>query len=171
VTIELTDQQRAILEGITRSGKTSFSEVLRATIVLKAAAGARNAAMAEELGTSSETVRLWRGRWKQAVAQLGGIEREGVAQELRTAIQEVLADEPRAGRPATYTAEQICQLLAVACESPAQSGRPVSHWSPRELADEVNKRGLVPGVSVRSVGRFLKRGRLETAAMSVLVEQ
>ena len=170
-TIELSDQQRTILEGIMRSSKTAVSAVLRATIVLKAATGMRNATIAAELGTSSETVRLWRGRWQQAGAQLESMEREGGGKELRRAIAAVLADEPRAGRPATYTAEQICQLIAVACEVPEQSGRPVSHWSPRELADEVTKRGLAPGISVRSVGRFLKRGRLETASMSVLGEQ
>ena len=171
VTIELSDQQQTILEGITRSSKTAVSAVLRATIVLKAAAGMRNVTIAAELGTSSETVRLWRGRWQQAVTQLERIEGEGGGKELRTAIAGVLADEPRTGRPATYTAEQLCQLIAVACAAPEQSGRPVSHWSPRELADEVHKRGIAPGISVRSVGRFLKRGGLETASMSVLVEQ
>jgi putative transposase len=133
VTIELSDQQRTILEGIMRSSKTAVSAVRRATSVLKAATGMRNATIAAELGTSSETVRLWRGRWQQAGTQLESMEREGGGKELRMAIAAVLAEEPRAGRPATYTAEQIGQLIAVACEVPEQSGRPVSHWSPREF--------------------------------------
>ena len=42
----------------------------------------------------------------------------------------------------------------MACETPEKSGRPVSHWTPRKLADEVVKRGIVPSISVRHVGRF-----------------
>jgi putative transposase len=69
-----------------------------------------------------------------------------------------LADHPRAGTPATCTAEQIVQIVAVACEDPADSGRPVSHWTPREVAEEVRKRGLMETISTRRVGRFLQSG-------------
>ncbi len=50
------------------------------------------------------------------------------------------------------------QVVAVACEQPQSSNRPISHWTPRELALEVVKRGIVPEISPRSVARFLKRG-------------
>ena len=70
----------------------------------------------------------------------------------------------RSGTPATFTAEQIVQRVAVACEDPADSGRPLSHWTPREVADEVRKRGIVETISTRSVGRFLKSGRLTAAS-------
>src|SRR2546425_6097364 len=43
------------------------------------------------------------------------------------------------------------------CEKPSESERPISHWSQREIADKVMRRGLVPSISQRSVGRFLKR--------------
>ena len=69
-------------------------------------------------------------------------------------IHEVLRDNPRSGTPATFTAEQICQIVAVGCEPPADSGRPVSHWTPTELADEVVKRGIVSSISPRRVGLF-----------------
>jgi len=69
-----------------------------------------------------------------------------------------LADPPRAGPPAPLTAEQSVQIVAVACEDPADSGRPVSHWTPREVAEEVRQRGLSETISTRSVGRFLKSG-------------
>lgn len=56
-----------------------------------------------------------------------------------------------------FTADQIALILAVACEPPDKSGRPVTHWTSRELADEVIKRGIVATISVRQVGRFLKQ--------------
>jgi len=74
-----------------------------------------------------------------------------------------LSDLPRSGTPPKFTAEQLVQIMAVACEAPAESGRPVSHWTPPELADEVVKRQIVESISPSSVWRFLKSGRLKTA--------
>jgi putative transposase len=82
-----------------------------------------------------------------------------------------LADHPRAGTPATFTAEQIVQIVAVACEDPADSGRPVSHWTPREVAEEVRKRGLIETISTRSVGRFLKSGGFTAPSGRVLAQR
>ena len=45
--------------------------------------------------------------------------------------------------------------MAVACELPEQSDRPITHWTTRELADEVIKREIVPSISARTVGRIL----------------
>ncbi len=59
--------------------------------------------------------------------------------------------------------EQIVQIVAVACEQPQSSIRPVSHWTPRELAQEVVKRGIVQEISPRSVARFFKRGNATAA--------
>jgi putative transposase len=75
---------------------------------------------------------------------------------LEAAIEDVLSDNPRSGCPATFAPEQIARIIAVACEPPADSGRPVTHWSPTELAEEVVARGIVPSISVRHIGRFLK---------------
>jgi putative transposase len=75
---------------------------------------------------------------------------------LETAIEDVLSDNPRSGRPGTFVPDQVARILAVACEPPENSGRPVTHWTPRELAEEVVARGIVPSISVRHVGRFLK---------------
>jgi putative transposase len=89
---------------------------------------------------------------------------------LRGAIEDVLGDLPRAGCGGKFTAEQIAQIIAVACEPPDKSGRPVSHWTPRELADEVVKRGIVPSISVRHVGRFLKDGGTSAAQEPLLAQ-
>ena len=82
----------------------------------------------------------------------------------------MLADEPRPGTPATFTLEQLCQLMALACESPEVSGRPVTRWTPHESADEVGRQGIVDVISPRTVGRFLKRSGLTAASVSVLAQ-
>jgi hypothetical protein len=83
---------------------------------------------------------------------------------------ERVQDAPRPGAPATFSAEQWCQIIALACEPPEASGRPISHWTPRELADEACKRGIVERISERHVGRFLKSGRPQTAPQSLLAQ-
>ena len=99
------------------------------------------------------------------------MEEEGVGdKELRQSIESILADAPRSGAPPTFTAEQIVQIVAVSCENPEQSGRPVTHWTPGELANEVVKRGIVKSISPRQVGRFLKGGRPETVSDALLAE-
>src|SRR5262245_27093334 len=78
---------------------------------------------------------------------------------------------PRPGGPATFSPEQIVQIVAVACEPPERSGRPISHWSARELAEEVKKRQVVSDISARTVSRFLKAGRAAAAQEPVLAER
>jgi hypothetical protein len=89
---------------------------------------------------------------------------------LHSLIAKVLADAPRAGVAPTFTAEQIVQIINLACTPPAASGRPVDAWTPRELADEAQKRQIVASISPRSVGRFLKTGRSAAASQSLLAE-
>lgn len=81
---------------------------------------------------------------------------------LRRAIEKVLSDAPRSGRRPTRTAEQVTPILALACEErPEQCGRPVSHWTHRELADEAVRRGIVPSISPAQVGRYLRAAQLQ----------
>jgi putative transposase len=75
---------------------------------------------------------------------------------LETAIEDVLSDNPRSGCPGTFAPDQIARIIAVACEPPEDSGRPVTHWTPTELAEEVVARRIVSSISVRHVGRLLK---------------
>jgi hypothetical protein len=76
-------------------------------------------------------------------------------------LETVLADAPRAGAPDTFTPEQRVAIIAVSCEPPSLSGRPVSHWTPRELADEVVQRGIVSAISERTIGRLWEEARLK----------
>jgi transposase-like protein len=134
---------REVLEQLVRTHSTPQQLAVRARIILHAADGVRVRPSARELGVWPKTVRYWRKRWRQAP--------DGQV------VPERLADAPRSGAPATFTPEQICAVLAMTCEKPSESERPISHWSQREIADEAIRRGLVPGISQRSVGRFLKK--------------
>ena len=168
--LHVTSRQRKILEQIVRRANSSQAEATRAKIILAAADGLNNQHIAHHLDLHLQTARMWRGRWAQAEERLAAIESDGDEAALREAIRDVLSDAPRPGTPATFTPEQLCQIVAVGCEPPAQSGRPVTHWTPIELADEVVQRGIVSRISPRSVGRFLKRGRPQAASVSVLAE-
>lgn len=81
---------------------------------------------------------------------------------LKERIMNVLSDEFRRGSQPKFSVEQIVQIVAMACEDPGQSERPVTHWTPRELGLEAVKRGIVEQISPRSVGRFLKWGNSQT---------
>ena len=171
--IVLTDPQRETLEHLTRRRSTTQGLVRRARIVLAAAEGHNNEHIARRLGINRETARLWRRVWSDAQELLAAAEKEEISEKaLRECVEEVLADAPRSGAPATFAPEQIVQIVALACEDPREdSGRPVSHWTPRELADEAVKRGIVGSISVRSVGRFLGRGGSETPQDTLLAKQ
>jgi transposase len=136
-------EQREALEHLIRTHSTSQQLALRARIIVQAADGMGVRASARELGVWPKTVRYWRKRWRKGAEGLSVAER--------------LADAQRSGAPATFTPEQICALVAMTCEKPSESERPISHWSQREIADEAMRRGLIPSISQRSVGRFLKK--------------
>ena len=140
--ITLGESQRRVLEGLEGAHGTPQQLALRARIVLWADEGVSVHETARRLGVWPKTVRRWRQRWSSASD--GDLAAR-------------LSDAPRSGTPAKFTPEQVCAIIAVACEKPAASGRAVSHWSQREVADEAMKRGLVDKISQRSVGRFFKR--------------
>jgi putative transposase len=130
--------------------------VLRAHIILLAFDRWQNGAIANHLGCERHAVGLWRRRWADAFDNLVRIECLEGPTALETAIKDVLRDNHRSGCPGTFAPDQIARILAVACEPPEDSGRPVTHWTPAELAEEVVAREIVPSISVRHVGRFLK---------------
>ena len=134
---------RDALEALVRAHSTSQQLALRARMILHAADNIGVRESARELDVWPKTVRYWRKRWREAP--------DGQS------VPERLCDAPRSGAPATYTPEQICAVIAMTCERPSESERPISHWSQREIADEAIRRGQVPSISQRSVGRFLKK--------------
>jgi putative transposase len=166
--IDLTPRQRSVLEKIVRHRKSPQALVVRSRVILHAASGMRNEHIAAALPLSSKSVWKWRRRWLEAAVQWADVEAEVDEPTWRGLIHHVLSDAPRSGCPGTFTPEQICQIVVVACESPQAGGRPLSHWTLSTLADEVVKRGLVERISLRTIGRFLKRSRSQTPSDSLL---
>jgi hypothetical protein len=143
----------------------------RVTILLALDANPCLVATAADLGLNRISVRLWRDRWLTAAEALSRAEDDRVSDpQLLSLIEQILDDAPRPGGPATFRPEQIVQIVAVACEPPDRSGRPISHWTARELADEAKKRRIVADISPRTVGRFLKTGGLAAASQPVLAQ-
>lgn len=160
--IKLTERQKATLGQITRRQTASQNLVRRANIIMTVAEGMNNQQAAQRLTLHRETVSIWRERWLRCTPTLRVAEKEDVGvHEWQELIEMVLSDAPRIGTPATFTPEQIVQIVAVACEDPQLSGRPITHWTPRELADEVIERKIVTTISPRSVGRFLDEADLK----------
>lgn len=91
--------------------------------------------LAKRLGVDRRRVRRWRGRWVRAQAERTECEAEDASEgDLEACVRAVLADRARSGAPPTFEPVQVAALIALACEDPAESGRPVSHWTPSELA-------------------------------------
>ena len=144
--VTLSEAERSELEELVRRHSTPQQQALRGRIILAAAQGNNNSQIARELDVCVDTVRSWRRRW------LG---RHSVSlQDLP--VSERLEDVPRPGRPSQITAEQTCQVLALACEQPKE--RPISQWTGREIADEVMRRGIIARISPRHAARLVKRG-------------
>lgn len=103
--------------------------------------------------------------------RLASAEEEGVKdKDLRAMIGDALSDSYRSGAPPKFTAEQVAQVIALACEDPSESGLPVSHWTPDEISKELIKRQVVESISPRQVERFLKGGRPPSAQEPILAE-
>jgi transposase len=159
--VTITERQQLVLRSLANAPSTSSQLRQRATIVLWAFDKHDNAAIAAAVGLSRRQVSLWRRRWADAWDRLIRIECTESHAALRRAIEHTLRDEPRPGPPGQFTPEQIVQILAVACEPPEKSGRPITHWTIPELVDEVVKRGIVESISVSQVRRYLHEAALQ----------
>jgi transposase len=159
--ILITERQQDILRTL-RDAVTAPSHLRqRAAIVLAAFDGRRNEDIAAAVGLGRRQVGRWRRRWATAWADLTELECRETRAELRRAIEATLSDEPRPGARGKFTPEQVTQILAVACEPPAKSGRPITHWTGHELADEVVKRGIVASISTSQIHRYLREAALQ----------
>src|SRR5262249_3599807 len=157
----LTERQPEILDELSRCRSGPYSLRHRSTIILLAFAGLLNEQIAPQVGLGRHQVGLWRARWAEAFDRLVLVECLEGTTALRRAIRQLLADAPRPGSPGKFTAEQLAQVFACACEDPQESGYPFTHWSHAELAEEVKKRGIVESISVRHLGRLLDEADLK----------
>ena len=169
IAISISAAQQAVLERLLRQHTCPQALALRVRIVLGAASGIRNEPLATRLTCSPTTVRKWRARWAAAESRLAAAEADAAA--LATTIAATLADAARPGTPDTFTAEQIVQIVNLACTAPRASGRPIDAWTPRELADEAERQGIVTSISPTTVGRFLGRSRSSAASESLLAQR
>jgi transposase len=151
--VPLSEEERHALHTMIRAHKTPQHLSFRAPVILLLAEGFSAPDVARRLGTPRTTVRRWRRHW---------LKRPGESVSAR------LQDAPRPGAPATFGAEPWCQIIALACEPPEASGRPISPWTPRALAAEARQRGIVTTISERHVGRFVKSGRAQAAQKPLL---
>jgi transposase len=144
--LELNEREQRTLETLVHRHTPSQQIAMRGRMILAAAQGKNNAHIARELGVKADTVRCWRMRW----IGLQAVSLDDLS------VSERLQDIPRPGRPAQITAEQTCQMIALACDQPKE--RPISHWTGREIADEVMARGIIEQISPRHAARLLKKG-------------
>ena len=170
--VQMTARQRACLEQIARRQTSPQRLVRRAKMLLALETGVTQCHVMRQRHLKRGTVQRWCRRWGALAPQLAPMEAdEGRDQALTTRMEEAVTDDPRPGTPATLTAEQMVQMVAVAWEDPADSGRPVSHWTPWEVAEAARKRGIVETISTRSVGRFFQSGGLAAASGRVWAQR
>jgi len=150
--IDLSSAERAALESLVRKQTERQSIVMRAKIILLADEGLQHQEIAQELATTGNTVSVWVARWR-ALA--------GKPPQAR------LEDAPRPGAPDKFSAEQLCQIIAIACENPADHGRPITHWTHRELAQVVIEKGIVDSISVSHLGALLKKTTCNPTAVNI----
>lgn len=158
--VNQSDAEKQGLEKLIKRHQTGQQIAKRARIVLAAARGQKNKEIAQEYKVTLDTVSLWRNRW----VKLQDISLEDLS------IEERLQDAPRPGAPAKITADQRCRIEALACEKPEGSDRPITHWTAREIADEVKKRKIVDTISPRHAARLLKRCHNQATFESLLVD-
>lgn len=116
----MTEQEQETIERQSRSRTAPARQVERARIVQGASEGQRVPEIAARLGVAENTVRHWLHRFNEA----------GVAG---------LFDEGRTGRPPTYSAEAISEVVATALTKPDQLGLPFGHWTLDRLEVYLNE--------------------------------
>jgi transposase len=146
IPVALTDRERSQLEALVRQHTTPQQLAMRARIILAADAGHGVRETAASVQVSRSLVQRWRRRWRERADQ---------------PVVERLSDDPRAGTPATFTPEQICALIALACEPAMRDGVALARWTHADLAEEATARGIVERISAHSVGRFLREADLK----------
>lgn len=166
--IHLSERQNLLLTTIVHASTSPQAEVQRAKIILLSHQGTLNTEIAAELGIGVVAVRKWRKRWY--AASLSDREQKLTDKELKATIRQLLADSPRPGTPPTFSAEQVAEIIALACGKPETSGYPVTHWTPELLAIEAVKRKIADTISPSSIRNFLKGSRTSATSGPVLAQ-
>lgn len=163
--VNLSSPQQEVLEQIANSRSKRSDHRQRARLILLFSEGYSNIQAAQHVGLKRRQAGHWRKRWLENQAKLLAIEtaQEANPKALMQGLVEVLSDLPRSGASPTFTAEQIAQILTVACEDPQERDLPFSQWSLSVLRDEVIARGIVESISISRLQFFLKSRGFKTA--------
>ena len=156
--IQLSKNQRRILEQMAKGTHTEQHFSNRAKIVVMASNGSTNDAIESTLSISNHTVIKWRNRFYESLEKLDVIEREA-PHKLKSEIKTVLSDEYRPGAPAKFTDDQVATIIAMSLQDPQTLGYPFSHWTNELLQFAAIDRGIVSSISKNQIWRFLKRKR------------
>jgi putative transposase len=159
--VVISERQQKVLRKLSTATTLAKRLVQRSTVILLAFSGVDNQDIASQVGLGRHQVGIWRRRWQDAFSNLIRIECSDDPPALRKAIEDLLGDEPRPGCPGKFTAEQLTQLIALACEPPEKSGRPITQWTGKELAEEAAARGIVASISPSQVNRYLRQAQLQ----------
>lgn len=146
--LTLSECERQELEKLLNRRSTPQQIALRTKIILLADKGKNNRDIGRELSITRFMARRWRHRWLEL-------------SERKLPVIERLQDDWRCGAPAKFSMEQVVELFALACCEPEDCGRPISHWTARELAEEMVKQGRVKSISPRHVGRLLEEAQIK----------
>lgn len=147
-TLNLSDDERIQLQQLSDRHNTPQQIARRARIILMASEGQNHREIARNLDINRQMARLWRNRWLETNGK-------------DLSILQRLQDQERVGAPVKFSMEQVIELFALACSPPSDYGIPISHWSSRELADEIIKQGIIESISVRHVGRLLEEAEVK----------
>lgn len=162
-TIILSEKQRTLLREISKAHTSTQAHKQRADIILLTEQGYSQRKIVSELKITHCTANYWKTRWHDNQAVVSAHDQELSGSAYRKAILQILSDKARPGCPGKFSAEQICQIMNVACETPEESGLPLSHWTLTELAAELIRRNIVESISTSQLCVFLKSGRNKTA--------
>ena len=159
--VNVSEAAKRELDSLEKGHKTGQQIAQRARMILLASIGKSNAEIGRELDVERLTVKRWRARWLLLepipLAELSVAER--------------LQDLPRSGAPPRITAQQRCQMEALACAAPETYGRPITQWTGREIAAELMARQIVENISPRHAQRLLKRSIDSPSHESLLAQQ
>lgn len=143
--IVLSDNEEKELIALSNKLNAPYKLVMRAKLILMSARGIAHKTIAEKFDIERRIVSKWVKRW----IDTANIEDAGIEQRL--------SDLERSGKPVIFTPEQKCRIIAIACENPKVYGRPITHWTYKELAEEVIKQGIVDSISETHIGYILRK--------------
>jgi transposase len=164
ITRQLNVAIEAALMKLIRSPKTSLDMRLRAEVCLHAYRFPElfcPRTLGELVGVSAKTARKHLRRFEESIDALEACVAQGNQSKLNRLIEDCLQDAPRPGRPPGFSPLQVVSIISIACEKPELSGRPISKWTSREVADEAVKRQIVPAISASHVARILRSVNLK----------